>query len=106
MNQNKIIIEVIGRTFILPMDAVYSFNNAVLDVYAPNFEYKFNKADIQQISLLDMNTKITTELLMLKKLIDHTIPKTNDPSNQEFKKLDDSKPKEPKKEVKLTSGMI
>lgn len=106
MDQNKIVIEVVGRTFIIPTNAVFSFNNVVLDVYAPNFQHKFNKTDIQKISLLDMDTKTPSDLRLLKRLSNQNIQVKYSQEKQDFKHSDDKKSKEPKKDVKLTSGMI
>ena len=91
MTHNKIIIEEIGQTFILPVEAVFSFNNKVLEVSAPNFLHKFNNVDIQDIYLLDQDSENQCDLKLVELL----------------RRLKEEKEeKKEKKKVKLTSGMI
>ncbi len=112
MTYNKIIIKVIGRTFILPTEAVFSFNNTVLDVNAPNFLHKFNKRDIQDIFLLDPDSENQSDFHLVELLRHKYLGKDPQELNRTTKPFVDrgskgeGEEKKEKKEVKLTSGMI
>lgn len=104
---NKIVVETRGRTYLFPLSAIYSFNNAQLDVIAPNFKITFERSDIQNIYLLDTENASPIEYAVLQKL--PQIGQKHQLKREETRNLSSEKKKEvpeKDKELELRSGMI
>ena len=104
MTAQKIVLELSGKTLLIPPTAVFSIDSTVLQIYASNFSERVALKDIQRISLLDLDHATPTEIRLLAHLPgthDHSHP-SEKPSTSKSKAIK----KKPKKETKLVSGMI
>ncbi len=104
LSTQKVVIKIVGKTLVIPTSATFCYNNAFLEIYAPNFSTKLSFQDIQEITLLDPTHATDQEQLLLqilpKSRIIGSIPKSDQqPPNQEKKVT-------PKKDIELQSGMI
>lgn len=107
MNSQKIVIDVIGKTLLVPINATFCYNNGTLEIYSSNFSYKVAIKEIQRINLLDPENATSTDLKLVEKLPPFHTNNVKPVSNIEQGEKDPkSEIKKDKTALDLQSGMI
>ena len=115
MTAQKIVLILTGKTVLIPPSALFSFDSAIMQIYAANFSERIALNEIQEITLLDFDHATPTEMKLLEYLSGVSVSGTEiqkdgpgrgrHPLPQNLVKSKDLKKKR-KKETKLVSGMI